>query len=191
MSAFPEVVDRRIDVKPADKKGPAKVKGLAKMINVKPAEDRGDTWEGEVEDRVRTMLGRPRTPDARSPSTRSAILSPLSSPGTAFPSTQPLGDSDLANRYLRDVDRAAETALFEKDGDDEEEEEEEEDIPMPPANQQRATWEEDQAQENDEPFRSRGGPRADGGLPCNNKRSAIWQDWGQKRSRSDPVTSVR
>lgn len=184
LNASPEAVDNRIDRKAP--KPPPKLKGLAKMINVRPAEDRGEFWEGEIDARVSTMFGPLRTPEPSSPSARSSLMSPLSSPGAGFPSTQPLGDSILADHYSRDApltvdDDAPVSAEAELD-----------EIPMPPSIQQRVL----EDKENEEPadyaggpFRSRGGLRAEGDLPA--KRSAIWQDWDGKRYRSSAFSPIR
>lgn len=188
LNATPEAVDNRVDRK---QKGPAKLKGLAKMINVKPTEERGGVWEGEVDERVTSMLGRPRTPEIMSPSVKSSALSPFSSPGTVYPATQPLGNSALANHYARDQPGSHALSDELKDEDDYGKDDEELEIPMPPSSQKR--YIDDQENEdpntNDdiygEPFRSRGGLRVDGGLPY--KRSTGFQEWEFKRIRTDEL----
>jgi hypothetical protein len=187
LGATGESVDNREDVKPAGtKKAPVKLRGLAKMVNVQAADARGTEWEGEVDERVSSVLGSrpksPRTARTPSPSARSVHhQSPLSSPNTTFPSTQPLGDSDLGNRYARERTPISEVKTPEED--------ELVDTPMPPSSQKRR-YEIENDQENtdpmseeDAPFRRRGGPQAARGLPGSTKRSDIWQDWGSKRYR--------
>jgi hypothetical protein len=186
LSTVGDAVDNREDLKPADgKKAPQKLKGLARMVNVMSADQRGDQWEGQVDERVAYILGssRPRTP---SPSARPINQSPFSSPSTAFPATQPIGQSDLANDYIREEppDRDDLTKTPEVDEDVE--------IPMPPSSQKRRPQVYDDLEttiEDDTPFRSRGGSRAEGDLP--DTRSAIWQDWGCKRYKSDGVGYAR
>lgn len=186
LNATPEAVDNRIDQK---QKAPAKLKGLAKMINVKSTDERGGVWEGEVDERVTSMLGRPRTPELQSPSIKSGAISPFSSPGTVYPATQPLGESALANHYARDQPQQHPLSDHLPDEEDVEKDEAEEEIPMPPSSQKR--YIDDQENEdpnvNDdiygEPFRSRGGLRVDGGLPF--KRSTGFQEWDCKRIRTD------
>jgi hypothetical protein len=173
-------VDNREELKPVDgKKVPQKLKGLARMVTVKAADERGEQWEGQVDEAVASVLGssRLRTP---SPST-SIAPSPFSSPHTTFPSTQPLGQSDLANDYVRDATHV-EHREHTPEMDDSME------MSMPPSSQKR-TIREDDTQEDDMPFRQWGGSRAEGDLP--GKKSAIWQDWGCKRYRTDGVGYAR
>jgi len=170
-------VDNREDVKQDGKKVP-KLKGLARMVTVKAADERGDKWEGQVDEAVASVLGssRIRTP---SPSPSASVArSPFSSPHTTFPSTQPLGQSDLANDYVRQTTPSIDRPQTPEQDDDTE-------IPMPPSSQKRTV-----ADEGDErPFRQWGGSRAEGDLPSG--KSAIWQDWGCKRYRGDGVGCVR
>lgn len=186
LGATGDSVDNREDVKPAGtKKAPVKLKGLAKMVNVRALDDRGDQWEGELEDRVSSTLRSraPRSLRTPSPSARTAIQSPLSSPNAPFLSTQPLGDSDLANRYARHVTPEIDSTTPEPELDDLIE------TTMPPSSQKRRPEVDqensDPASEEEMPFRKRGGPRAAGGLPNSPRRSIIWQDWGCKRYRAD------
>lgn len=182
LNATPESVDNRMDLK---QKAPVKLKGLAKMINVKPTDERGEVWEGEVDERVTSMFGRERTPELKSPSVKASALSPFSSPGTVYPATQPLGDSALANQYAKDQpqdDQLSDVVSNDADIDKDDEE-----IPMPPSSQKRYIEDQENEDPNDdvyqEPFRSRGGLRVDGGLPY--KRSTGYQDWDCKRIRTD------
>ena len=190
LNATPEAVDNRVDRKD---KAPVKVKGLAKMINVKPTDERGEMWEGEVDERVTSIFGRTQTPELKSPSRKPGVLSPFSSPGTVFPATQPLGESSLANHYARDRlhDDSSRSDELRKGEDDCEErldeDEYEEEIPMPPSSQKLSIDDQENEDPNEdflgEPFRSRGGSRVDGGLPY--KRSAGYHDWDCKRMRTD------
>lgn len=171
-------VDNREEIKPDGKKVP-KLKGLARMVTVKAADERGEQWEGQVEEQVASVLGSSRL---RTPSPSASIArSPFSSPHTIFPSTQPLGQSDLAGDYVREttpVDFRAQTPEMDDDKE----------IPMPPSSQKRMIAEDD-VQEDERPFRGWGGSRAEGDLP--GRRSAIWQDWGCKRYRTDGVGYAR
>jgi len=146
------------------------------MVTVRAADERGDKWEGQVDEAVASVLGssRIRTPSPSAPVSRS----PFSSPQTAFPSTQPLGQSDLANDYVRQTTPA-------DDRPQTPEKDEAVETPMPPSSQKRAIAE---GQE-DRPFRQWGGSRAEGDLPSS--KSAIWQDWGCKRYRGDGVGYAR
>lgn len=170
-------VDNREDHKPDKKKGAQKIKGLARMVNVTAADERGEQWQGQVDERVASVLGssRMRTP---SPSAHSA-RSPLSSPYTAFPSTQPLGPSNLADDYVREDSSISYERPLTPEMDDTVE------IPMPPSSQKRRPDEDEDDEQEERPFRYGGGSRVEGDLP--NTTSAIWQDWGCKRRRSDGV----
>jgi hypothetical protein len=179
LSTIADPVDNREDLKPDKKKGPQKIKGLARMVNVMAADERGDQWEGQVDEKVASVLGssRLRTP---SPSAQS-VRSPMSSPYTAFPSTQPLGPSDLAGDYVREDSSASHERPLTPEMDDTVE------IPMPPSSQKRRPDHDDidEEEEVERPFRYGGGSRVEGDL--SNTTSAIWQDWGCKRYRGDEV----
>jgi hypothetical protein len=169
-------VDNREDIK-QDGKKVTKLKGLARMVTVKAADERGDKWEGQVDEAVASVLGSSRL---RTPSPSASVArSPFSSPHTTFPSTQPLGQSDLANDYIRQTTPLDERPQTPEMDDDAE-------IPMPPSSQKRTTAEEE---EDERPFRQWGGSRAEGDLPSG--KSAIWQDWGCKRYRGDGVGYAR
>ena len=171
-------VDNREDIKPDGGKKASKLKGLSRMVTVRAADERGDKWEGQVDEAVATVLGssRLRTP---SPSQSAATArSPFSSPQTTFPSTQPLGQSDLANDYVRQTTPV-------EDRPQTPEKDEEMETPMPPSSQKRTIAE----REAEKPFRQWGGSRAEGDLPSS--RSAFWQDWGCKRYRGDGVGYAR
>lgn len=154
---------------------------LLNITTVKAAGERGETWDLEVEDRVRNVLGHsspPREPHAG--------LAAPSSPGFSLPPTQPLGESNLASAYARNggIDSpSASPQTPERLVSPEPRHSSSpsdpvslhDEMPMPPASQNKRTLSDDVdsggdsgADEGDDhsPFRRRGGSRPSGDLPA-------------------------
>jgi hypothetical protein len=208
VNAFGERVDNRPDLVTVDRttkpiKGSGSTTaGLRRITSVKPVEDRGEGWKEEVDIRLEGLFGVPRQRTSRSPSIHG---SPPSSPVIAFPPTQPLGESALAAAYARPTETEMITSpesptlllspgksiLLHSDEEQGLELDQEQHPPMPPASQtpRSPSDDEDEMDENDagvlelgEPFRWRGGSRAEGNLPW--KRSAEGDREG-KRIRAE------
>ncbi|ORY26864.1 hypothetical protein BCR39DRAFT_560295 [Naematelia encephala] len=157
--------------------------GLRRMTSVKAAEQRGETWHEEVDERVGKLFGKSPKKASPSPSQsqRPRQISPPISPVSAFQSTQPLGRSELAAIYTRQAESSLSPSGSPEDlrspahpdADASMDE-----IPMPPPSQSRQVDDEleveDGLQNQDErdPFRQGGGPYADGDLS--------WR-WGSAR----------
>lgn len=154
---------------------------LLNITTVKAAGERGDTWDLEVEDRVRNVLGHSSPP--REPHAGPA---PPSSPGFSLPPTQPLGESNLAFAYARDGGPDSPSASpqtperlvspeprhLSSPSDPISLRDE---MPMPPASQNKRTLSDDHESGGDSdvdqgddysPFRPRGGSRSSGDLPA-------------------------
>jgi hypothetical protein len=209
VNAFGERVDNRPDLVAVDRTTTKPIKGsgsmtagLRRITSVKPVEDRGVGWKEEVDVRLEDLFGVTRKRTSRSPSIHG---SPPSSPVIAFPPTQPLGESALAAAYARPTETEMITSpesptllvspgksiLLHSDEEQGLELDQDQDPPMPLASQtpRSASDDEDEMDENGvgvlelgEPFRWRGGSRAEGNLPW--KRSAEG-DRERKRIRAE------
>lgn len=172
------MVDKREGLKTS-----AKTKGALDgliVTTVKGAEQKGESWDEEVESRLKMMFGTPSSPDAynydattlHSPSRLSSNKSCPPSPTTLFSATQPLGESSLAAEYSK-----RQTPIIDMDDNSPASPplpsspnigEEENYPPMPPSGQKRSRWSispgEDETDDR-KPFREGGGARAEGFLP--------------------------
>jgi len=142
-----------------------------RVITVRSAEER-DNWDEEVDEKMAEFLGHPSSPSSAKSRARSL---PPSSP--AFPPTQPLGDSELAEEYQHPdrLDSPSPPTPSSPSPEDASVTDDEVDF-MPPSSQSRAqaVWlhkEEVDGLESSDPFLSRGDSRTDGNL-SRNKLSA-------------------
>lgn len=153
----------RTKKKPA--KGKPAVKATLNITTVRSAQERGETWTEEINERMDEFLGLPSSP-ARSEKMRSSPVSP------GFPSTQPLGESSLASTYARDVTSPTVTPDLPDSprtpispGSPSALSDEENIPPMPPSSQKHLARSLSYSPEITSPFRGRGGLRAGGSLP--------------------------
>jgi hypothetical protein len=129
------------------------------ITTVRAAEERGETWDDEIDQRMAEFLGVPSSP-ARSDQM------PMSPTSPALPSTQPLGESGLGSTFARDRTWASPSVPPDDPdpvtppspvahlSDD--------DLPIIPASQKSPIASRSPSPVNSSPFRGRRGLRADG-----------------------------
>ena len=146
-----------------------------RITTVKAAEDRGEGWDDQVDERLGDWLGRssppptsalssPAASTSRSPS-RSEVSEP---PSPMFPNTQPLGASTLGPQYAHpdDVRPSSPISLLSSSSD--------EDGKSPQLAKSRKRGVGD-SPSNTAPFRRRRDSRAEGGLSAHNSSAWGWE----------------
>lgn len=153
----------KIKAKGKNKSTPATLK----HTTVKSAEERGEGWESQVDEKMCTFLGYPSSP------TYSDKMSTSSCP--SLPPTQPLGDSELAGLYAqtdsrlfspspKKISASPKTPLSSpRDSHSPYNAEDEENSPMmPPSSQARRRQSSGESRRSISPFRTWGSSRVDG-----------------------------
>jgi len=163
--------------KPAKPKARTSLVSLGlRVITVRSAEER-DNWDEEVDEKMAEFLGHPSSPSSAKSRARSL---PPSSP--AFPPTQPLGDSELAEEYQHPdrLDSPSPSTPSSPLPEDAFVTDDEVDI-MPPSSQSRAqaVWlpkEEVDGLESSDPFLFGGDSRTDGSLSRSKLSAGVGDD---------------